>query len=190
MADSRQSQQGWLANHAKLTAVAINLFRKQGLFGGIDAEPVLKGIGKSPMDFASDAMTKFYENRDKYRVRSDDEAFAVMVTILQRGFIDACKNHAHKTAKDDPEEHLPTVTAGGGDSFSSLDAADLARKFYPYAKGDQELIDVIDAAACLAVEQAEPLKRDDIAKLLNIKPKEVDKRNKRLNYNVHAARRS
>src|ERR1051325_4846881 len=130
MGGSRQSQQGWLANHAKLTAVAINLFRKQGLFGGFDVEPVMKGIGKSPMDFASDAMIKFYENRAKYSVRSDDEAFAVMVTILQNAFLDACKNHAHKTTQVDPEGFLPTATSRGSDSFSSLEADDLAKKFY------------------------------------------------------------
>jgi hypothetical protein len=186
MGGYRQSQQGWLANHAKLTAVAINLFRKHGLFGGIDVDPVMKGVGKSPMDFASDAMTKFYENRAKYHVCSDDEAFAVMVTILQHSFIDACKSHAHKTAKDDPEDHLPTATARGSDAFSSIEADDLAKKFYPWAKGDQELIDVIDAAAYLAVEQAEPFKRDDVANLLNITPEEVSKRNKRLKYNFHA----
>jgi DNA-directed RNA polymerase specialized sigma24 family protein len=186
MADSPQSQPGWLANHAKLTAVAFNLFRQERLLGGAEVEPVMKGLGRSPLDFASDAMTEFYENRQKYRVRSDDEAFAVMVTILKRDFIDACKSHAYRTAENDPEEHLPTVSSRGSDPLSSIEADDLAKKFHPYAKGEQELTDVIDAAAYLAVEQTEPLKRDDIANLLGITRDELTKRNKRLKYNFHA----
>jgi hypothetical protein len=185
MADSPELKPGWLRNHAKLTAVAFNLFRKERLLGGAETEPVMKGLGKSPMDFASDAMTEFYENRAKYRVRSDDEAFAVMVTILKRDFIDACKSHPYKTTANDPEEHLPTVSSRGSDPLSSTEADDLAKKFHPYAKGDQELTDIIDAAAYLAVEQSEPVKRDDIANLLDITPEEVSKRNKRLKYNFH-----
>lgn len=141
------------------------------------------------MDFASDAITEFYENRDKYRVRSDDEAFAVMVTILKNDFKDARKSHAHKTVENDPEQHLATVSAQGSDPFSPIEAEELAKKFYPYAKGEQDLTDVIDAAAYLAVEQPEPVKRDDIANLLDITRDEVTNRNKRLKYNFHATDR-
>lgn len=72
------------------------------------------------------------------------------------------------------------------DGFSSLEAGILAEHFYKYAAEDQELKDVIDAAAVLAVEQKESLKRDDIANLLGITAKEVTKRNHRLKYRLHA----
>jgi hypothetical protein len=188
MPDSAQTQRFWISNLAKLTAVAINLFRRKQLFDGLDSEPVMKGLGKSPMDFAADAMTEFYENRSKYHVRSDDEGFAVMVTILEHDFLDACRSHAFERT-DDPlhEDREAPATARSSNPLSATEADDLAQKLYPYTHGEAELKDVIDAAAYLAVEQNEQLTRDDVVKLIDITPDEFTKRKNRLAYRFNAS---
>jgi hypothetical protein len=60
------------------------------------------------------------------------------------------------------QEQLPAADNG----FKRWDAQELAEQFYEYADGNPELIEVIDAAAIIIVEQAAELKPDDIAKML------------------------
>lgn len=185
MADSSENQRSLIANLGKLTTVAINLFKQRQLFDSADGEPVMKGIGKSPMDFAADAMTEFIATRDRYRAKTDGEEYAVMVTILKNDFIDACRKHAFSKSKDLPDEHAAAVASNrrADDPSTQFDAEDLAQKFRVHARGDEKLIEVLEAIAILAVEQGEIPKRDDIAKFLEIDPKEVTKRNNRLRYN-------
>src|SRR5260370_24195642 len=52
--------------------------------------------------------------------------------------------------------------------FADVEARILAEGFYPYAGGDQELIDMIDAVAIFGCR-----KREDIADLLGVSPQEV-----------------
>ena len=189
MADSAQYQEALLNNLRKLTAVAFNLFRKQQLFGGTKSEPVLKGLGKSPQDFAADALTEFLATRDRYpKAKSEDEIFAIAVTILKRDFLDAVsRNHAYLRAKDGAEGEIENFSVPDGDHPSSqFDAEDLARKFYRFADGKQDLKDLIDAAAMLSTKQREILKRSDLADLLGISVEEVTRKNNRLNYRFHA----
>lgn len=189
MADSPQFQQAWLNNLRKLTVVALNLFRKEQLFGGPETDVVLKGLGKSPSDFASDALTEFYANKDSYpKAKSEEQMFAVTVTIMKRDFVDAVsKNHAYTTTKEASGEEFEKFAAPSRDHPERMfDAEDLAKKFYRYTDGDQGLKDVIDAAAYIASNQSEQLKRSDVADLLGISVDEVTKRNKRLNYRFHA----
>lgn len=94
MGSSAGTDVDWNSLLKKLTAVALNLFRKEGLFAA-DAS-VMKGLGKSPSDFVHDAITEFYAHREKYSAATEGEAFAVMVTILQNDFIDAYRRHAYK----------------------------------------------------------------------------------------------
>lgn len=154
MADSVQSQPPSLANLRKLTAVALNLFRTQGWIGGADAEFVMKGLGKSPIDFAADAMTEFYAQADRYTIQSEDDAFALMVTILQHRFIDACRKHAHSKTADVQEDQLPEREGpNSSDSLRAEEMEALAYKFRKYADGKKDLIELVDAVAILVVEQ-------------------------------------
>jgi DNA-directed RNA polymerase specialized sigma24 family protein len=186
MIDSSEKQRSWVANLKKLTVVAINLFKQRQLFDSARNEPVMKGLGKSPMDFASDAATEFYANPHKYRIKTDGEAFAMMVTILKNNFIDACRNHAFVRATDMPDEDLPDRASQHRQDDPSLqfDAEDLARKFLVHARNDKKLVEVVEATAILSVEQGEIPKRDDIAKFLGVDAGEISKRNTRLRYNL------
>ncbi|MBK9215826.1 MAG: hypothetical protein IPM59_09545 [Chloracidobacterium sp.] len=189
MADSALNQQVWLNVLRKLTAVALNRFGQERLFGGKDWDPVLKGLGKSPADLAADALTEFYANRATYpKAKTEDQIFAVAFRIMSRDFVDAVsKNHAYTTTKATSDEDWQTFAAPPSDDPERVfDAEDLAKKFYRYVDGDQELKDVIDAAAYLATNQREPLKRSDIADLLSVSADEISKRNNRLNYKFHA----
>lgn len=189
MADTALNQQVWLNVLRKLTAVALNLFGKERLFGGPEWDPVLKGLGKSPSDLAADALTQFYANRAAYpKAKTEDQIFAVAFRIMSRDFIDAVsKNHAYTTTNATSDEEWQTFAALTSDHPErGFDAEDLAKKFYRYVDGDQELKDVIDAAAYLATNQLEPLKRSDIAYLLSISVDEISKRNNRLKYRFHA----
>jgi DNA-directed RNA polymerase specialized sigma24 family protein len=189
MADSSEKQRSWVANLKKLTVVAINLFKQRQFFDSARGEPVMKGLGKSPMDFASDAATEFYTNPLKYRFKNDGQAFAVMVTILKNDFIDACRKHSFSKSTEVSDEDLPDLASHHrqDDPSKQFDAEDLAKKFLVYARGDKKLIEVIEATAILAVEQGEVPKRDDIAKFLGIDPGEVTKRTDRLRYNFDTA---
>ena len=175
----------WLSLLRKLSAVAINLFRKERLFAA--EESVMKGLGKSPSDFAHEAIMEFYANREKYAVPTDGDVFAVVVTILQNNFKDAYRRHSYKTSTDpSPDDIGQRETAiATDDGFNSFEANVVAQHFYKYADGDPELKEVLDAAAILAVELNGPVKRDDIASLLGITPDEVTKRNHRLQYRFH-----
>lgn len=187
MADTAHTRTDWLALIGKLTAVAINLFRKEGLSSDRDSESVMKGLGKSPMDFAKAALIELFARKDRYPTTTDDELFAVAVTILKRDFLDAVKNHAYKTTRNVTPEVLQQVIAEDSTNpLTEIDAEELAKRFYRYTAGDQDLIDIIDAAAYLSVNQSEQFTRADIADLLSITPEEVTKRNNRLKRKFHA----
>lgn len=175
----------WNALLKKLTAVALNIFRKEGLFAADDS--VMKGLGKSPSDFVHDAIMEFYANREKYTASSEGELFAVVVTILQNDFKDAYRRHAYQKSKDLSDEELNEreLMPADNDGFATFESKVLAEQFYKYVDGDQELKEVIDAAAILAVEMNGPVKRDDIASLLGITPVELTKLNHRLQYRFH-----
>ena len=189
MPDSAVDQQIWLSVLRKLTAVALNLFKKEGLFGGEDFDPVLNGLGRSPQDFAADALTEFYSKRSTYpKARSEDQIFAVAFEIMRHDFLDAVtKNHAYTTTTPTSDKDWEQFVAPASDDPGRIfDAEDLARKCYKFADGHQDLKDVIDAAAYLAMNQREPLKRSDIADLLSVSVEEITKLTNRLRYNFHA----
>jgi DNA-directed RNA polymerase specialized sigma24 family protein len=84
----------WALLLKKVHAVALNLFRKQGLLAGDNS--VLKGLGLSPKDFAQAAMMEFFKQRDRYTATTEGQCFAIIVTILKRDFLDAVtKKHAY-----------------------------------------------------------------------------------------------
>lgn len=184
MNSSKLPKIDWDSLLKQLTLVAIRRFKKEGLIGGKDA--VLKGLGDSPEDFVKQAVIDFFGSFHKYKVETEGECFALIVTIMKRNMDDKIsKAHAYKKTVDADEDELSKQRAelpASDDGFKRNRADELAQSFHKYAGGHQELKDVIDAAALLAFEREGPVKRADIADLLNISPEEVTKRNGRLQY--------
>lgn len=73
-------------------------------------------------------------------------------------------------------ENLPDPNNG----FTGTEATSVARGLYPFAEGEQELIDLIDAVAIFGCS-----KREDLADLLGVSPQEITKRQKRLRSLYH-----
>lgn len=178
----------WDSVVRKLTAVAINKFRGHGLYHSDGS--VLAGLGTSPSDLAYDALLEFFGTKTSNPPQSEDECFALCVTILGHRFIDAMRRHAHKLtdpiSSDDVMNERENIAAVD-DGLSEVEANILAEANYKFTNGEQELRDVIDAAALLSVSVPR-VKRDDIASLLAITPAEVTKRNERLQYNRNAVK--
>lgn len=176
----------WTALLKKVLVVAINLFRKQGLYADKDSESVLKGLGLSPEDLAHTALKEFFMHRERYNAPTEEECFAVIVTIMKNDFLDlVTKKHAYiKTDNLTDEQHNQQMEhlAASNDGFNNFEEKVLAEQFYKYAGDDQGLRDIIDAAAILITEQKAEIKRADIADLVGITPEEVTKRNGRLRY--------
>ncbi|MGI8544128.1 MAG: hypothetical protein ACR2MD_11730 [Aridibacter sp.] len=176
----------WTSLLKKVLVVAVNLFRKQGLFAGEDSDSVLKGLGISPEDLAHTALKEFFKYRERYDAPTEGQCFAVIVTIMKNDFLDlVTKKHAYIKTNDITDEQLDQHTndlIASNDGFSNFEAKALAEQFYKYASDDQQLRDIIDAAAILATEQKAEIKRADIADLVGITPEEVTKRNERLRY--------
>lgn len=174
----------WNSLQRRLLAVAIVLFRKEECFG---EESVLDGLGLSPPDLVCQAQLEFFRKQNEYRLKTEEDCFRLIVTIMKNDFIDAVKNHSHQKtvisddATKESNQTLEEIPASN-DGFSEIEAEILAQSFYAYAEDDQELRDVIDAAAMLAVEKKDGIKRDDIAHLLEITPAEVTRRVEILKY--------
>lgn len=105
---------------------------------------------------------------------------------MKNDFLDlVTKKHAYIKTNDITDEQLDQQTkdlVASNDGFSNFEAKVLAEQFYEYAGDDQDLRDIIDAAAILITEQKAEIKRADIADLVGITPEEVTKRNERLRY--------
>jgi len=177
----------WNSLHRKVLAVALNLFRKQGLDARDNS--VLKGLGASPSDLAQDSMKEFFAHRNRYDADTEDKCFAIIVTILRHDFLDlVTKKHAYTTTDDVQEEVLQEKIQNiqaVDNGFTEFETQVLAEEWHKYAAGDQELKDLIDATALVAVEQTAEPKSEDIAYALGISLEEVKKRKGRLLYRYH-----
>ena len=181
MKSSRLPKIDWKSMMRRLIAAAIVQFRKQKCLG---ENSVLKGTGKSPEDLAKDAITEFLRIHDKYSFQTEEECFRFMSKILHNDFRDLIKKQSHAITDliDDESNGVYqklTETPASDSDFVNADAALLAHELYPYAQGEQELIDLIDAVVRFNRD-----KREDIADILGIEPKEVSKLWERLKYRV------
>ncbi len=178
----------WESLLKRLTAVAFGWFADRGC---TDDESVLPGTGVSAKDLVYSATLEFLKKEGQYRVKSDEDRFRVIYTIMWRDFVDLVRKG---------REHYRTVIldaaldADGGsqfenlpdskDSFASAEAASVARSLYPLTDGEQGLKDLIDAVAILDRRE-----REDQAYLLDVTPEEITNMKKKLKYRRARRRR-
>lgn len=170
----------WESLLVRLTAVAIGWFGNEHCR---DQEAVLPGTGMSAVELAHEATVVFIKKQDQYRVKSDEDRFRIIKTIMRHDFLDLVKDgRAYKrtvildsTQENDPSplENLPDPN----DGFVSAEAASVARSLYPLTNGEQELKDLIDAVAILGL-----YKKKDIADFLGKSSTEVTNMQKKLKY--------
>jgi len=172
----------WLSLSRRLTARAVGLFRAQELSGN---EGVLKGLGKSAEDFATEALAELLKDIHKYDADTEGKCFALASTILRHRYTDAVsKAHAYLKAKDVDEQTSLGVAGRATPASKEVDAWDLAKKYHALAGGDAELVEIIDAIAVIATEQRADIQADDIASLLGIPIKEARRKIARLDYRI------
>jgi len=171
----------WESLIRRLTAVALGWFGQRNCRGD---EAVLPGTGASAQDLAYNALLEFLKNQHRYHVKSDEDRFRLIVTIMKRDFFDMVRPR---------REHSRTVILDaehdGGlserlaeekdmrDVSAAVDVASEAKRLYPLAEGEQPLIDFIDAAA-----EFGHLKREEIADLIGVTPGELTNMGKKLRY--------
>jgi hypothetical protein len=171
----------WHSLLKRLTAVALGLFGDRNCR---DEEAVLPGTGTSAKDLAYGAILEFLKKESEYRLRSEEDRFKLIVTIMKRDFFDLVKprrEHNRTVILDDEhDDGLSQKLANEQDSkdvFSAAEAASEAKRFYHLAEGEQELIDLIDAAAAFG-----HLKKEDLASLLGVTSNQLTNMQKKLRY--------
>jgi hypothetical protein len=171
----------WESLLKRLTAVALGLFCDRNCR---DEEAVLPGTGASAKDLVYGAILEFLKKEAEYRVKSDEDRFRLILTIMKRDFFDLVKprrEHSRTLILD--EEHdggLSRRLANKQDSeeiFAAVDAASEAKKLYHLAEGERELIDLIDAAAEIGQR-----KKEDIAYVLGVTSNQLTNMQKKLKY--------
>jgi DNA-directed RNA polymerase specialized sigma24 family protein len=194
MTSSRFSPIDWGSLLVRLTPVAKKLFKQ----AGCDPDQDFPGTAVSVGVLVNGAAIEFFQWCEKGRWKrkaADEDPFPPAFAILRNNFLDLVRSAGHKRAN----LVVPTVNADGVSLVDDLPAADerltklltkptagfadveariLAEAFYPYAEGQQELIDVIDA-----VVYCQCRKRREIAELLDITVQEVTDRWEKLRYN-------
>ncbi|SRR5216683_271563 len=171
----------WESLLKKLTAVSLGLFGDRQCR---DDEAVLPGTGASAKELVYGAILEFLKKEAEYRVKSDEDRFRLIVTIMKRDFFDLVKprrEHSRTVILD--EEHdggLSAKLAHQQDSkkvFEVAEARSEAKRLYHLAQGEKELIDLIDAAA-----EFGHLKKEDIASLSGVTSNELTNMQKKLKY--------
>jgi hypothetical protein len=195
MTSSRSPQIDWGSLLVRLTPVAKKMFKQNGF----DPNQDLPGTCVSVEFLVNGAAIEFFEwcGKGKWKRKTiDDDPFPLAYAIMRRNFIDLTRSASHKRSKvtdqiTDNEggsflEHLPAFdralnkllinpTVG----FAEVEAKILAEEFYPYAEGNQDLRNVIDA-----VVYCQCRKPSEIAEWLDdISPQEVTDRWEKLRYN-------
>ena len=184
----------WGSLLVRLTPVAKKLFRQ----AGYDPNRDLPGTSVSVDDLIAGAAIEFFEwvERGKWKPRSaDEDPFPLILKTMRRNFIDIVRSPGYRmgkvsdstTAEDDDNAFaqlpasdiaLDKLVSKPTVGFADAEARLLAEAFYPYAEGDQELIDFIDA-----VVYCQCRKRVEIAEWLDITPAQVTDRQEKLRYN-------
>jgi hypothetical protein len=194
MTSSRSPCIEWGSLLGRLTTVAIKLFKQHGCS---NAELILPGTGVSPEDLAVDATVEFFQGETVKWCPKDpyEDPFPLVVTVMRNNFIDLLRSADHQKIKLIEDtldenwkcrlENVSTLDQGLSDllnrptiGFTEVEAKILAEYFYPFAEGNQDLIDIIEAVVFFKCR-----KRREIADLLDISPQEVTDRWEKLRYN-------
>lgn len=171
----------WESLLVRLTARAILWFRDRHCYG---ADAVLPGTAKSATELARNAALEFFKGEKvKWRPKTPDEdPYPLIVEVMRNDFLDLVKKSETKqtvildATRNKADYRELELVRDSNDGFVSAEAASLARSLYPLIKGDQKLKDYIDAVCLCGLR-----KREDIAELLGITPREVTDLQRRLN---------
>lgn len=179
----------WESLLKRLTAVAFGWFADRRCN---DDESVLPGTGVSAKDLVYSATLEFIKKEGQYRVKSDEDRFRVIYTIMWRDFLDLVrKGREHDrtvildAAIDSDGRSQFEKLPDSADNFASAEAASVARSLYPLTDGEQELKDLIDAVAIFDCRE-----RDEQANLLGVTLKEITNMKKKLQYRRARRRRT
>jgi hypothetical protein len=171
----------WESLLRRLTAVALGWFGDRNCRG---EDAVLPGTGSTAKDLAYSALLEFLRNEGKYRVKSDDDRYRLIVTIMKRDFFDLVKprrEHSRTVildAQDDREGYEKlSAQQDTRDVAAAIETASEANRYYHLAEGEQPLIDFIDAAADFG-----HLPRKELAELVRVTPDELTNMKKKLRY--------
>jgi len=174
-------QPDWESLLRRLTVVALGWFSQRNCRG---EDAVLPGTGSTAKDLAYSAALEFLKNEDRYRVKSDDDRYRLIVTIMKRDFFDLVKKgreHSRTVildAEDDRDQYKRLSEQDDTrDVSAAIEKASEAKRYYHLAEGEQTLIDFIDAAADFG-----HLPRKELAELVGVTPSELTNMQKKLRY--------
>jgi len=171
----------WESLLKRLTAVALSLFGDRKCR---DDEAVLPGTGLSAKDLVYGAVVEFLKKQANYRIKSDEDRFGLIVTILKRDFLDLVKRgreHSRTVILDSEHDgELSAKLANKEDPENVLERVEAqseAKLLYHLAEGEKQLIDFIDAAA-----EFGHLKKEELASLIGVNVHELTNMQKKLKY--------
>jgi hypothetical protein len=171
----------WESLLKRLTVVALGWFGDRNCRG---EDAVLPGTGSTAKDLAYSAALEFLKNAGKYRVKSDDDRYRLIVTIMKRDFLDMVKprrEHSRTVildAEDDRDKYESlSEQQDTQDVSAAVETSSEAKRYYHLAEGEQPLIDFIDGAA-----EFGHLPRKELAELVGVTPNELTNMQKKLRY--------
>jgi hypothetical protein len=174
-------QPDWESLLKRLTAVALRWFGDRNCRG---EDAVLPGTGCTAKDLAYSAALEFLRNEGKYRVKSDDDRYRLIVTIMRRDFLDMVKprrEHSRTVILDGEDDRVQFESLSEQqdtrDVSAAVEASSEAKRYYHLAEGEQPLIDFIDGAA-----EFGNLPRKELAELVGVTPNELTNMQKKLRY--------
>lgn len=163
----------------KLTACAVKMFIKMKC---CSPDRVLPGVAQSPQDLAQNALMTFF-NEDKWRPKiSNEDPFPYILMIMRNDFMDLLKSSAHKkTANQEEYDQLRRFAKASVLSvkINDVDKKILKEQLYKLVGKEKDLRDYLDAVFELGLE-----KRENIAEILGLEPKEVTNLSRRLVYTL------
>jgi DNA-directed RNA polymerase specialized sigma24 family protein len=153
----------------RLTATALKWFKQRRCY---QRDAVLPGTGTSAEDLAQNALLEVLMDDSLWKPKTPDEdPFPLLITIMKHDFLDLIKSSGYKTTDviDIQEQD------DDRDGYISATAAILARQMHSIVDHDPALTDFIDAVLLFGLH-----KREDIAELLGITPRQASERRAKL----------
>ena len=163
----------------RLTATSLKWFKQRRCFR---PDSVLPGTGTTAEDLAQNALLEVLMDDSLWKPKtSDEDPYPLLVTIMKHDFLDLIKSAGHNKTEvvDNLDDEVDQ------DDYVSAEAAILARQLRPFVEDDPDLIDYIDAVLMFGLH-----KREDIAELLVITPRQVSDRRTKLQIKLASWRES
>jgi len=163
----------------RLTATALKWFKQRQCF---KSDSVLPGTGASAEDLAQNALLEILLDDSLWKPKAPDEdPFPVLVTIMKHDFLDMIKSARYNRTEvvDAPDEET------NKHGYISPKAAILARQLHSVVGNDPALMEYVDAVLVCGL-----YKREDIAELLGITPRQASDRRAKLRIKLASWRES